>query len=203
MPRLLSLVFVCAGFLFCPGALFAQWEEVPSYEWREAIQIDRFQNRSFMVNDLGVLYRSDNHGLRWKALQPGGSTLDEVEAFAGAGQVFLVYCASGNIWRSEDLGDSWTLLIKIFPPLPGYTSSFVAAGGQFFLSHSSAVNRLDAVTGQLTNVLSIPNSHINLAVSGNEIWATGFSGAPRMSPDLGQTWISYPNLNPIELGFQG
>lgn len=203
MPRLLSLVFVCAGFLICPGALFAQWEEVPSYEWREAIQIDSFQNRIFMVNDLGVLYRSDNHGLRWKALQPGGSTLDEVEAFAGAGQVFLVYCASGNIWRSEDLGDSWTLLIKIFPPLPGYTSSLVAAGGQFFLSHSSAVNRLDAVTGQLTNVLSIPNSHINLAVSGNEIWATGFSGAPRMSPDLGQTWISYPNLNPIELGFQG
>ena len=203
MPRLLCLVLVYAGFLICPGALFAQWEEVPGYEWREAMQMDSFQNRIFMLDDRGILYRSDNHGLRWKALQPGGSTLDEVEAFAGTGQVFLVYCASGNIWRSEDLGDSWTLLIKIFPPLPGYTSSLVAAGGQFFLSHSSAVNKLDAVSGQLTNVLSIPNSHINLVVTGNEIWATGFSGAPRMSPDLGQTWISYPNLNPIELGFQG
>jgi len=203
MLRLLTLAFVCAGFLICPNALFAQWEEVPSYEWREAMQIDSFQNRIFMLDDRGILYRSDNHGLRWKALQPGGSTLDEVEAFAGAGQVFLVYCASGDIWRSEDLGESWTLLIKTTPPLLNYTSSLVAVGGQFFLSNSSAAYKLDAVSGQLTNVLSVPNSHINLAVAGNEIWATGVGASPRMSPDLGQTWISYTNLNPVELGFQG
>ncbi|MFN0177148.1 MAG: WD40/YVTN/BNR-like repeat-containing protein [Saprospiraceae bacterium] len=184
MLRLLSLAFVCAGFLICPNALFAQWEEVPSYEWREAMQIDSFQNRIFMLDDRGILYRSDNHGLRWKALQPGGSTLDEVEAFAGTGQVFLVYCASGDIWRSEDLGESWTLLIKTTPPLLNYTSSLVAVGGQFFLSNASAAQKLDAVTGQLTTVLSVPNSHINLAVTGNEIWATGVGAAPRMSPDL-------------------
>jgi len=203
MLRLLPLVFVFACFLTNPSALFAQWEEVPSYEWREAMQIDSFQNRIFMLDDRGILYRSDNHGLVWKALEPGGSTLDEVEAFAGTGQVFLVYCASGNIWRSEDLGDSWTLLIKTTPPLLGYTSSMVAAGGQFFLSNASAVQKLDAVTGQLTIVLGISNSHITLEVNGNEIWASGFIGAPRMSPDLGQTWINYPNLNPGGLGFQG
>ncbi|MCC6463591.1 MAG: hypothetical protein IT260_24185 [Saprospiraceae bacterium] len=203
MARLLFCVLACAGFLICPGTLSAQWEEIPSYEWREALQLDSFQNRVFLLEDRGILYRSDNHGLRWKALQPGGSTTDAVEAFAGTGDVFLVYCASGNIWRSEDLGDSWSLLIKTTPPLLNNTSSLVTAGGRFFLSNSSAAYELDPVSGQKSLILSIPSANIQLTVEGTDIWAIGFPGAPRRSADLGQTWNSYSYLQPIDLAFQG
>ncbi|MCK6695421.1 MAG: hypothetical protein L6Q97_25385, partial [Thermoanaerobaculia bacterium] len=202
MTRLLTLLYLPLVLLILPVSLHAQWAEVPGYDRRDILKMDTFQKRIFMLEDRGILYRSDNHGLSWKALKPGGTAMAQVECFAGAGNTLVAYSGTG-IWRSEDLGDSWAFVLPASPSLPPQFTSLVSLNGQFYLSRTSGIMRIDLDAKQLVTLYNIAASQVRLFVSGNDIWATATQNTVHRSTDSGQTWVKYPGLFVGELAFLG
>jgi len=147
-PRLTSLALLVLVLLSAPAVGAEMWVPVgpPGGDVRSLATDPRDPRRVYLGTADGVLYRSDDAGLRWHRLSPGfphrGASLDEIVVDPrGALLVgfWEVAGSGGGIARSEDGG-------KTFAALPGMTGQSVRALAQ------SAANPDVLVAGTIAGV---------------------------------------------------
>ena len=157
-PRLTSLALLVLVRLSAPAVAAETWVPVgpPGGDVRSLAADPRDPRRVYLGTADGVLYRSDDAGLRWQRLSPGfphrGASLDEIVVDPrGALLVgfWEVAGSGGGIVRSEDGG-------KTFAALPGMTGQSVRALAQ------SAANPDVLVAGTIAGVFR--------SVDGGKTW---------------------------------
>lgn len=186
-------IFTLVLILLQPLASQAQWETVPGYGWGNMIQLETAaQGRLFTLFQGGGLYRSDNHGLNWQLLRPAGTAPFNVQSFAITASGTLAALASGSVWYSNDMGESWNVAKSGFGG-DGTVRTMAAAGDSVFVARYGLLFRISLESGQLTQVYSIePDYKMYLFADGNELWVAPLQGNIRMTADHGQNWVHYP-----------
>jgi len=142
---------------------------------------------AIVVGDGATLLRSTDAGDSWSTASiPGAADLHGVTTDS-AGHITLAVDASGNVWRSDDLGASFTLESGLGVPLDsisvaddGSRAVTGGNGGAIFVRDSQ---------GAWLSAFSPTTADLHAVLVGFDAWyAVGQSGTLLSSHDQGATW---------------
>lgn len=140
-----------------------------------------------VVGDRATLLRSADAGASWSATSiPGAADLHGVATDPG-GHLTLAVDTSGNVWRSDDTGASFTLETELGAALDstsvaddGSRSLAGGAGGAIFVRDAQ---------GTWQSAFSPTTADLHAVLVGFDVWyAVGESGTLLSSHDRGTTW---------------
>jgi photosystem II stability/assembly factor-like uncharacterized protein len=174
----------------------AQWSQTNGPTGGGTYDLTSAGKYIFVNGGPGGIFRSEDNGLNWKAVNKGLPSYPHCYSFTKSGSSLYASIAGSGVYYSIDFGDNWIAINKGIESLTGY--SLFANGNDIYVGSSQGgfyYSTNNGTTWSLIEGILKGKQIRDFVISGNKLFAA--SDGLYVSEDKGLTWVK------LQLGITG